>query len=92
MGRPASRKSRISIGWTRTNVLTKRTQVLLSTVDGEPVIVLVDTLGADKLIDEPAADSGLTMHRRELGGMVLYEVSKLDGPRLLPLFYVPGTD
>jgi hypothetical protein len=31
---------------------------------------------------------GLRLHRRETGGLVLYEVSKLDEPRALAAFHV----
>jgi hypothetical protein len=55
----------------------------------EPVALLVDTLEADPhLVSD--AEAGLHAHRRELGRLVIYELSRNAEPVCLDLFFTPG--
>jgi hypothetical protein len=60
---------------------------LLVRAGGEPVCVFVHEAASDPHPD-PRGMPGLRLHRREAGGLVLYEVSKLDEPRALAAFHV----
>ena len=52
------------------------------------IVVFIDRLEKNTKPSLPA-DSGLHLHRRELGKLVLYEVSPKDHPILLNWFYIP---
>lgn len=69
-------------------IITDRTMVLLTKVDGRGVVALVDR--ADRETRRLRVPEGeLTLHRRELGDLVIYELTPLDGPHLLERFFVP---
>jgi hypothetical protein len=76
------------IGWTSCTALSPYTAVLMTRVDGEPVFVLVDLLASDRDLSLPWL-SGLHLFRRELGGMVLYELTPRAAPVLLDRFAEP---
>ena len=59
--------------------------LLASPQQPEPILILVDTLARDP---QPALEDGSPAHvfRRELGGLVLYEITPWDSPRTLDLF------
>ncbi len=77
-----------ALGLAYRNVITPRTVVLLARVRETDVLVLVDRADADsgQSVTPP---SDLHLHRRLLGGLVLYELSPLDEPHLLRHFFVP---
>ena len=60
-------------------------------MNGEPVIVFIDRVERDsgQTVDET---SGLNLFNRRLGLLVLYELSPLEKPALLELFYDPNAD
>lgn len=68
--------------------LSKDTMILLAEVESRPVVVFIDRLSADGRPTLPG-DSGLRLFRREIGTLVLYEVTPLSEPRVLDLFYDP---
>jgi hypothetical protein len=68
------------------NSLSPKTVALLAKVNDTPVMVFADRAEAEVL---PSPDSKLYAHKREIGGIVLYEVSPLPKPYLLDDFYVP---
>lgn len=71
------------------NSLSPRTTMIVAKVDGKGVVVFVDKrerCGHDTPI---AVKEGLHAFRRELGQLVLVEVTPLDAPRLLDSAYVP---
>ena len=70
------------------NTITPRTIALLARVHSEEVVVFVDRVRADPGQSLPQG-SGLNLHRRRVGKLVLYELSRLDRPFLLDLFYQP---
>lgn len=62
--------------------LSRDTTAMLCEVDGEPVMVFVDRLDADRQAAAITAEGGgLRVFRSELSGLVLYEVTPLDKPR-----------
>ncbi len=77
-----------AVGLAYPNTITPRTIALLARVHGEEVVVFVDRLRADPGQSLPQG-SGLNLHRRRVGKLVLYELSRLDRPFLLELFYQP---
>jgi hypothetical protein len=68
--------------------LSENTMILLAEVESHPVVVFIDRLAADSRPSLPG-DSGLRLFRREVGTLVLYEVTPLSEPRVLELFYDP---
>lgn len=75
-------------GLSYTNTITKRTICVLARVSDQPVMVFVDELAKDQ--GQSLADgSPLHLFRGEVGGLVLYELSPLDQPHLLDLFFEP---
>lgn len=70
-------------------VITDKTMVLLTKVDGRGVVALVDRLdGESRPLRVPEGE--LTLHRRELGELVIYELTPLTEPHLLDRFFIPG--
>jgi len=67
--------------------LTHNTTAMLAHVEGESVIVFVDRLPYDTHPEEPSWWSGLHLFRKELVGLVLYEITPLAEPRVLDSFY-----
>ena len=80
-----------ALGLAYCNSISRRTVYLLAEVNDEPVIVFIDRVEADP--GQTANESsGLNLFNRRLGLLVLYELSPLEKPALLPLFYDPDTD
>jgi hypothetical protein len=70
-------------------VITDKTMVLLTKVEGRGVVALVDRLdGESRPLRVPEGE--LTLHRRELGELVIYELTPLTEPHLLDRFFIPG--
>lgn len=91
-GRPLALKGDLGgtgvVGMSYSYTLTPRTMAVLFKIDDVELIVFADRIEADhppQLTD----DSDLHVHRREVGGYVLYEVSPRDRPIALDLFIVP---
>lgn len=77
-----------NLGLAYANVLSPSTIYLLARVDGAEVVVFVDRADRDTVRSiDPAA--GLNLFRRELGSLVLYELTPLARPHILPLFESP---
>jgi hypothetical protein len=71
------------VGWNYSSTLSAYTGVLLAKVDAQPVIVLMDKAENDR---PPREDDGSEhIFRRQIGNLVLYEVSTLAEPKILPL-------
>ena len=71
-------------------VLSEKTLVLLTEVDGKSVKVVIDRTRAERGREMGVpANVGIRKFRREVGKLVLYELSPFDGPRLLEGFYDP---
>jgi hypothetical protein len=75
-----------TLGLSYCNTLTARTTCLLATAGGEPVVVFVDRIERD--YQQPIPE-GLRLHRKEIDRLVLYELSPLEEPAVLPWFFNP---
>ncbi|MBC8104975.1 MAG: hypothetical protein H7Z14_00160 [Anaerolineae bacterium] len=79
-----------SIGLKYTGGITPNTISYMARVQGQPVMVFADKLDADAAAGQTLANpKGLHIYKRTIGPLVLYEVSPLDKPMLLDLFYTP---
>ncbi len=84
-------------GWRYTTgyeyVISSETLSLITRVDDEPVVVLLDTrarLDRERERKTLEAPSGaLNVFRRDLGEIVLFELSRLETPSVLGSFYLP---
>ncbi len=81
------------------NTLTEHSMVFYAIVNREPVVLVIDRLQKDSSFeDHLAIDSTLQVHRLEMGGLVVYEVSPFDKPMLfgvieavdMPTEWIPG--
>lgn len=71
-------------------VISEKTLVLLTEVDGRSVKVVIDRTRAERgrQMGVPA-NAGFNKFRKEVGDLVLYELTSLDRPMLLDGFYDP---
>lgn len=76
-------------GISYSNSMTPGTINVLGRVNGVPVMVFVDRLSAD-VGPLPPPPPELHLFRSELDSLVLYELTPLDRPEILPFFYNPG--
>jgi hypothetical protein len=81
------------LGWAYGNqyegrLIGFRTLVLMTRVEGEPVVVLMDRVGEDRSLGV-SAGSGLRIFRRRIGDLVCYEVTPREKPAVLDLLYDP---
>lgn len=72
------------VGWAYGTAVSPGSGVLLARVDGKEVIVAMDKAKEEKELLPPPSDPGLHSYRQRLGSLVLYEVSPLDHPAILP--------
>jgi hypothetical protein len=68
--------------------LSRYTTAMLARVDGKPVLVFVDRAREDSHPAEPSAKSRLHLFRKELGPLVLYELTPLDHPSVMDYLYL----
>ena len=76
------------LGLSYTGGVTKASMGMLGTADGKNVLVVVDQAANDGKMKMSHPD-GLKLFRRKIGSLMLYEVTPLDQPRLLEMFYQP---
>jgi len=82
------------VGWAYGNTYEGRivgpdTLVLMTRLDGtHDVLVLMDKAASDRRLTLPPG-SGLSLFRRQVGSLVLYELTPLGKPRLLDVFVRP---
>jgi hypothetical protein len=65
--------------------LSVHTTAILAQSEGQPVIVFADKLARDRSVKSPPAGSKLRIHRRQLGTLVLYELSPFDEAQIVSL-------
>ncbi|MEX2219246.1 MAG: hypothetical protein WD749_10865 [Phycisphaerales bacterium] len=82
---PAPDQSVELLGWSYGTAVTSYSGVLLTKVDGQPVVVVVDRAASEGRRLPTPDDPALNIHRSRLGGLILYEVTPLAQPRVLPL-------
>jgi hypothetical protein len=75
-------------GLTYCGGISRYTTTMLSRVDKLPVMVFVDRASADTHPTAPSAATGLHLFRKELGPLVLYEISPLDHPSVMDYLYL----
>lgn len=75
-----------ALGFSYCNCLTPRTVSLMATVGDAPVMVFVDRVERDQPQRRP---DGLSLYRRRIGRLVLYELSPLDHPAVIQAFFDP---
>ncbi len=78
-----------ALGLAYSNSLTPRTTCVLAAVGDERVMVFVDRIERDR---PQTAPEGMHLHRRQIDRLVLYELSPLEEPALLPWFRNPDGD
>lgn len=71
-------------------VVGDKTMVLITRVDGEKVLVLMDRLRDDRTLDDQPLGEGLHLFRSVVGSIVLYEVTPLPKMRVIENLRVPG--
>jgi hypothetical protein len=76
-------------GISYSHTLSEKTMTVLGRVEGEPVLVFVDRVEVDRL-PPPPPPPGLNLFRRVVDDLVLYELTPLDHPGVLPLLYNPA--
>lgn len=64
--------------------LSANAMFLLTHADGERVLVLMDSTSSDTHPKLSAASKGLNLFRRDVDGIVLYEISPLPEPKVIP--------
>jgi hypothetical protein len=62
--------------------LSRDTTAMLCKVDGKPVMVFVDRPSKDQPLAVEHADAKTHVFRQERDGLVFYEVTPLDGPKV----------
>jgi hypothetical protein len=78
------------LGLSYTGGVTQASMGMLGTADGKDVLIVVDRADNDGQMKMSHPD-GLKLFRRKIGSLMLYEVTPLDQPRLLEMFYQPET-
>lgn len=77
------------IGLSYSGGFTRDTTAILCQVHDRPVVVYVDRRAVDRPeIAQPDPNRNLFVHRRELGDLVLYEVSPFDNAKILDYLHV----
>ena len=76
-------------GWTSSQVFSRYTGVLMAKgVDGADIVMIIDQARFDRQLPEPES-AGLHLFRREVAGLVLYEITPASEPVILPQVYQP---
>lgn len=77
-------------GISYSNTLSEGTMTVLGRAEGQPILVFVDKVEFDRT-PPPPTPPNLHLFRREIDNLVLYELSPLDRPTVLPHFYNPAS-
>jgi hypothetical protein len=76
------------VGLTYCGGLSRYTTTMLARVGDAPIMVFVDRMGAGPPPQPPASQSGLHLFQKELGSLVLYELTPLGEPRVMDYLYL----
>jgi len=71
--------------------ISNQTTTMLARVEGQPILVFVDKKSRDTNPAKPPWLSGLSLFRKELADLVLYEITPLSEPHLIEQFYQPDS-
>lgn len=77
------------VGLAYANTISPWTVMILSYVNDQPVVVFADRQMSDREMPKPTSP-GLSWFKRELDGVVLYELTPFDEPKILPRVYEPA--
>lgn len=77
------------LGWDYDYLFSDQTCVLLAKSDNDDVVIAMDLAARERPID-PAKLPDIRVHRRLIGGIVLYELSGSPTPLVLDRFYDPA--
>ena len=77
------------VGLAYANTLSPWTVMILSYVNEQPVVVFADSKLADRNVPTPTTPA-LKWFKRDLGEVVLYELTPFDEPMILPRVYEPA--
>jgi hypothetical protein len=75
------------VGLTYCGGISRYTTTMLARVHDAPVLVFVDRLSGDTHPRLPDDETRLHLFRKELGSLVLYELTPLDQPRVMEYLY-----
>lgn len=78
------------VGWSYAKVVTAYSGVLLARAGGHEVLVIMDRADREEGRPWGHAGPGLRVFRRQMGKLVLYEVTPLDSPRVTELLEAPA--
>ncbi len=87
--KPATAQAQM-LGLDYAKVLSPLTVTMLGEVDHQKVLVIIDRITQDKPDAVNAGLGGLHAFRREIGSLVLYEITPLEKPQMLDLIGEPG--
>jgi hypothetical protein len=80
-----------ALGWNYVSLLSPNTLVLLAEAGQEHIMLFIDR----KTLDDPVlmhqGCSGMNVHRKEVGDLVVYEFSRLPEPRVLDALVPPAS-
>lgn len=76
------------VGWSYSGAISNYTGLLLAKVDGKPVVVALDTIDnqtnwGNPCRRQPKDKSGVNFFSKQLDGLVLYEITPFDQPRII---------
>lgn len=76
------------VGWSSSTAISNYTGLLLATVDGQPVLVAIDTVAHQNewgfpCRRQPGEDAAVNFFSAEIDGIAVYEVTPLDKPRII---------
>ncbi len=77
-----------ALGISHCNTISRRSLMLLARVEGKEVIVFVDRVDRDSSQEDPKI-AGLNLFNRQVGKLILYELTPMAKPILLEHFYDP---
>lgn len=82
------------LGWAYSDtyageIVSNNTLVLMAKVDGREVLVFMDKAPGARTLSLGERPDGYRVFKKELGGLVLYELSPFDRARVLDACYVP---
>ncbi|MCG8507705.1 MAG: hypothetical protein MI741_00620, partial [Rhodospirillales bacterium] len=84
MARTLPEESRL-LGIDHTHILSTETVVLYAKVNEQPVLVFAERVDATR--SAQPMQGNLNRHQKQVGGIMLYEVSRLENPQLLNHFF-----
>jgi hypothetical protein len=76
-------------GLTYVGGMSRYTTTMLARVDDKPVMVFVDRADSDYTPADPCNSCGLHLFRKQVGSLMLYELTPLDQPKLMEYLRLP---